>query len=283
MRLSTLLLLATACAPLDLDAPVEEVLPEGWDEVSAELGRQGVGVGLQFSQGALVPDTDVDFTVSGVAPGDLVRFLYSTTGTGNGPCVQQLGGLCLGLRSPVQQLDTAVADASGTASIRYFLPANAPQIFVFTQAVVDRGPGSVATNTITAPILAGALDNDGDGYCGGSVCADPNTLPGDCQDQDPAVNPGVGGFHVQPYLTVDGDVSFDWNCDGVESRERTQTYDCEPNGGILPFCPFTAGFSAPPPACGDEGRWASGCQEVPLLGLPFCGPTGDVAYTQRCR
>ncbi|MCB9684478.1 MAG: hypothetical protein H6738_05275 [Alphaproteobacteria bacterium] len=283
MRVSALLVLAAACAPIDLDAPVEEALPEGWDEVSAELGRQGVGVGLQFSQGALVPDTDVDFTVSGVAPGDLVRFLYSTTGTGAGPCVQQLGGLCLGLRSPVQQLDTAVADASGTAAITFYLPANAPQIFVFTQAVVDRGPASVATNTITAPILSGSLDNDGDGYCGGTVCADPATLPGDCHDGDPAVHPGVTGFHAQPYALPGGGSSYDWDCDGVERLERPQEYDCTPNGGLFPTCPYTPGYTSGVPACGDTANWGAGCTELPLLGLPFCTSTSGSQVTQRCR
>ena len=94
--------------------------------------------------------------VDGAAAGETVWFLYGLAGTGLGPCVPELGGLCLDLLSPVRILAAAPADGAGTASAGFTVPANAPLLAVSWQAVVVRGPGGVdalKTAALTVPIV----------------------------------------------------------------------------------------------------------------------------------
>ncbi|MEQ1502844.1 MAG: hypothetical protein ABMB14_11470 [Myxococcota bacterium] len=259
-----LALSAVSCATLDPSAPADG-LPDGWTAVDAGEDRRSFA--LVFDQGALVPGDVVPFTVTGAAPNDTVRFVFSTAGAGPGPCIAQLGGLCLGVLGPVTLMGSAVADGAGTAVLDVNVPANAPAIFLFTQAVIDRGAGSVGTNVITAPVLTGSLDVDGDGYCGGTVCADPATPPGDCQDDDPEVNPGIIAPRAVPYLTASGGTSFDWNCDGVEQETLLDEYRCQANGGA-PACPHQDGWDFNfVPTCGEVGQYSEGCLEVPFIGI----------------
>lgn len=277
MRILPLLAL-TACLPMEPDT---DPIVDGWTfEPRGDQASEVAPPPLAFDQDTLVVGTDVDFTVVGAAPGDTIRFLYSLTGVGSGPCVPALGGLCLELLPPIELIGTATADGIGDATLTAPLPPTAPLVFLHTQAVVDRGMvGSVATNTITAPILAGSLDVDGDGYCGGATCADPYALPGDCMDDDPAVHPGVTAYSGMPYF--DGLAwSYDYDCDGTETRKNPSRYTCTYNGG-LPFCPYTEGWSGFVPDCGEARQWDYGCTEFP--GLPICFPTGSTTVTQRCR
>lgn len=87
----------------------------------------------------------------------VVLFLSSVQGIGNGPSISQLAYLCPALLPPLDPLGTATANASGTASRQVKLPASPPLREIATQAIILCGPGgadSVATNTITAPLLA---------------------------------------------------------------------------------------------------------------------------------
>jgi MYXO-CTERM domain-containing protein len=60
------------------------------------------------------------------------------------------------------------------------------------------------TTTITVSPTTCGEDQDGDGYCAGSVCGD-GSLPGDCDDEDPAISPDADEI-------CDG---VDNNCDGL--------------------------------------------------------------------
>ena len=107
----------------------------------------------RLSQTPLVPGQPAQFQVTGASPGEMVYFLFSMEGEGDGPCASELGGLCVELLNP-QVFGEVPADASGHAALTLPIPARA-QVgqSVATQAVIRRGRGgedSRKTNTITA-------------------------------------------------------------------------------------------------------------------------------------
>jgi Fibronectin type III domain len=106
-----------------------------------------------LTQDPLTRGRAAQFRVMGAHAHEIVSFLFSLAGEGDGPCSQQLGGLCVNLLSP-SVFGEATADASGTAMLTCPIPADTPagRTIAF-QAVIRRGPGganSVKTNTITA-------------------------------------------------------------------------------------------------------------------------------------
>jgi hypothetical protein len=96
------------------------------------------------------------FRVTGTNPEEVVSFLYSTSGEGEGPCSPQLGGLCVDLIDP-HVFGEAAADSAGLATLPHTIPVDAsPGQTIAIQAVIQRGPGglaSVKTNAITARVL----------------------------------------------------------------------------------------------------------------------------------
>ncbi len=109
-----------------------------------------------FLQSPLVRGQQADFVVQGARPGEVVLYLYSLNGTGDGPKVPALGNLRLDLLSPVQWFGTAVADPDGIATYSTMLDPATPLVILSTQAVIQRGMlgrESCLTNTITMPVL----------------------------------------------------------------------------------------------------------------------------------
>jgi hypothetical protein len=107
----------------------------------------------RLSHTPLVPGQPAQFQVTGASPGEMVYFLFSMEGEGDGPCASELGGLCVELLNP-HVFGEVPADASGRATLTLPIPARA-QVgqSVATQAVIRRGRGgadSLKTNTITA-------------------------------------------------------------------------------------------------------------------------------------
>ncbi len=289
-RLTAALILLASCG-VD-DEPLFET-ESSWRAEGLALSAPGAFVsvspppGIVFDQTALVPGDTVTFRVTGVAPGDTIFFGRSQTGVGAGPCLQTFG-VCLGILGPVGLLGTAIANNQGTASYTVALPSSVPPSYLFTQAVVFGPAGSITTNVITAPILGGALDFDGDGYCAGTRCHDSANLPGDCDDNNPSVRPDQTTYFDVPYVTADGTSSFDYDCNGRERKQLRDLYDCDASGSGLPlgFCAdHTEGWTgAAAPACGDIGTWGSGCYTLDLgYGILFCNnATGD-SLRQTCR
>lgn len=140
--------------------------------------------------GAVVPGQQVPLAVSGATPGATVVFATSTAGPGAGPCHPGLG-VCLDLLSPTV-LGNVVVAGNGTALLSLPVPAGAPGVTLYTQAVVLDGSATV-TNTVTSVVQA--VDNDGDGH----------SAPSDCDDDDPNIHGGAPE-------ACDG---ADQDCDGV--------------------------------------------------------------------
>jgi len=112
--------------------------------------------GIFLRQTSLIRGQTTQFIVSRAAPGEKAIFGQSFAGTGSGPCLRRLGGLCLDLLKPVSAFGKATADASGVATLSWTVPPSFPLADLSTQAVIRRGPGgadSVKTNFITAPVL----------------------------------------------------------------------------------------------------------------------------------
>ncbi|MFT7625548.1 MAG: outer membrane protease, partial [Myxococcota bacterium] len=104
-------------------------------------------------------------------------------------------------------------------------------------------------------------DNDGDTYGAGSPkckCAADATykvqIAGDCYDSNANAHPGQGTW----FVSNRGDGSYDYDCDGAETRKWTQ------EGGhcdtTLGFCAATdVGFTGSVPGCGTAASWLTGC------------------------
>jgi hypothetical protein len=128
-------------------------------DATVELDCQGVllpGGAPLLTQDPLIIGHATELQVTSARPGELVWFYLSFQGIGLGPCLPELGGLCVDLLPPVHHLGTATADPAGVATLIWTVPLWLPLIDVHTQAAVERGVGgaeSVTTNTVTAPVL----------------------------------------------------------------------------------------------------------------------------------
>jgi Fibronectin type III domain len=124
------------------------------DEVSMTVPPM-VGQIPMLTQDPLTRGRESRFRVTGANAGEVVSFLFSEAGEGDGPCSPQLGGLCVDLVTP-WVFGEAEADAAGMATLTRTIPADAPVGHeIAVQAVIRRGPGganSVKTNAITAKV-----------------------------------------------------------------------------------------------------------------------------------
>ncbi len=107
------------------------------------MGHFGIPPGPELSLTSMFAGIPVTLMLNNADPNELVYFLYSSTGTGSGPCYTGLGGLCVDLLSPVNLVGSATADASGYASLVKNIPSSAPKITIWVQAVMQRGTGGV--------------------------------------------------------------------------------------------------------------------------------------------
>lgn len=160
-------------------------------------------------------------------------------------CAEGQRGACIACGRP--ELGDAGADVAADAPA----PCSAPAIWYRDED--DDGYG--AANTAPRSIC----DDDTRGYA-------QNAL--DCDDSDDRAHPG----QTQPQSTPrrgPATPSFDFDCDGVETRTRTGTATC--SGCELVNRSGTGGWQAEP-ACGVEGQIVTGCRSV---GPGTCSP----AYT----
>lgn len=138
------------------------------------------------------------------------------------------------------------------------------------------------------------LDADGDGYGSTSSrcqCA-PNTSSGfevtnddDCYDDNGDVHPG----QLTYFYDERGDGSWDYNCDGTQSKfdNRLATYTCDTYFDVFPpaeGCDYANGWeTAGNPACGDTKNFFTGCFYQPIPPFDFCESLDQTPVDQRCR
>jgi hypothetical protein len=118
------------------------------------------------------------------------------------------------------------------------------------------------------------LDGDGDNYGGTTSskgCAPPDsrawvTVGGDCDDSNPTVNPGQGGYFDVGYVpTGQSVISFDYNCDGHESE----------SGSPPKAACKTTGLT-----CGGSGYIAATPARSGTGVDPYCGSTQEVTCAE---
>ena len=127
-------------------------------------------------------------------------------------------------------------------------------------------------------------DADGDGYgVGSSTCTCDTsgaTQGGDCYDGNANARPGQTSYFVGDR----GDGSWDYNCDGNESRfhTTTATWDCNLCGFLNTDCCYDVGWIGGRPECGESAEWNQGCYWVPAI---ECNPSQNsyIIYDQTCR
>jgi hypothetical protein len=141
-------------------------------------------------------------------------------------------------------------------------------------------------------------DSDGDGYgdqafsecwcsAGGSTGTFSVTNTSDCYDGNPLAHPGQSGY----FTSSRGDGSFDYNCDGSQSKQYVSSGTCDSFGSSIGDCTLnTAGWDGSIPNCGSTGNYlvdndscSAGCH---WFGVPTCCEVGGPSYvsvTQSCQ
>lgn len=118
------------------------------------VGEFSVSQDLSLDPVVLVPGANSSWTANNAASGEDVHFLVSLNAGNWAP--PQLGGLVLDMGTPATYVGSAVANASGTASLFVPVPAGAPSgATAYVQAAIVRGVGgadSVKSNLVTSVI-----------------------------------------------------------------------------------------------------------------------------------
>ena len=124
-------------------------------------------------------------------------------------------------------------------------------------------------------------DGDGDGYGSSSyqcLCAASgyydSTLATDCYDANANAYPGQTSY----FTSNRGDGSYDYDCDGSESKQYTSTYSCSTDWTCFSCDSYSSGWSSVP-SCGANGTWRSGCS----ASWCSCSYTSSSTSTQACR
>ena len=102
-------------------------------------------------------------------------------------------------------------------------------------------------------------DSDKDGYGGAEITkfkisSEPppgySHNPDDCDDKNPKVFPDAKQFQTR----LRANSTFDYNCDGEDTKEHKERGDCAPNGVV-------EGWLGKIPECGKESDWVALCDK----------------------
>jgi Tol biopolymer transport system component len=134
--------MATNFDPADTNGVMDVFAKDG-----GSSGTKWLHVGL------LKRNATAEVDAYGFDPGERVYLIRGLGGIGAGQCPPQLGGLCLDLLDPITLQKSALADSFGHVDFQDHVPAAAPLIEVYFQAVAPRGLGgidSVKSSTVAA-------------------------------------------------------------------------------------------------------------------------------------
>ncbi len=144
----TAILCLTACAPEgaeDWGQPLGDL--EGITPTAGDVLPPPGPIALTVGQ--VYPGLDARLTVTGLAAGEAVQLLVSTSGTGNPTCPGALGGECIDLAAPVRWVGSATESGDGWASTTVPIPsAVAVGSLVSWQAAVVDGANSAVSEPI---------------------------------------------------------------------------------------------------------------------------------------
>jgi cysteine-rich repeat protein len=148
---------------------------------------------------------------------------------------------------------------------------NSSHVCVKGAAVVCNDSIPCTTNVCTASTGKCSyplIDNDGDGFASRALGA----CGTDCHDRNPQVRPDQNSWFAASYTTPSGARSFDYNCDGAETRQFPAVGGCVKDGSN---CNYRAGWIDSVPACGVSGTYVtgcnpSGCKENTTTGVQRC-------------
>ena len=77
----------------------------------------------------------------------------------------------------------------------------------------------------------------------------------DCYDYNVSASPAATSYSTAQR----GDGSWDWNCDGNETKYYPSVGTCS---GAAWFCSWASGWSGTVRACGSSGDWIDGCDGI---------------------
>ncbi len=124
-------------------------------------------------------------------------------------------------------------------------------------------------------------DYDGDGYGSTSStmsCYQPTGYvanSSDCYDYNAEAYPGATTY----WRVNRGDSSYDYDCDGSQSKYYTSTYSCSTDWDGFSCDSYTNGWSGSVPACGATGSYRTGCS----ASFWSCSYSSSSTYYQYCK
>jgi len=124
-------------------------------------------------------------------------------------------------------------------------------------------------------------DADGDGYGSTSTttaCYQPTgyvSNSSDCYDGNANAYPGAADY----WRVNRGDSSYDYDCDGSESKYYTTTYSCSTDWDGFSCSSYTNGWSSSVPSCGGTGSYRTGCS----ASWWSCSYSSSSTYYQYCK
>lgn len=123
-------------------------------------------------------------------------------------------------------------------------------------------------------------DCDGDGFATRAGACDGGPGPVfDCDDTDRGINPDIDFVDTSAWPSVTATKTYDWNCDGVVTKQYTYDLDC--NALMLGAdCSKQQGFTTDV-GCGQIGTYMT-CKQG-LLGLLGCAPGATQQRKQACK
>lgn len=202
-------------------------------------------------------------TSSGASPGTSTSSTSNGNGNGNGN-------------------GSGNGSSHGNSSTTSSTPAP-PATTTSSSATTSTPTTSTASTSVTSSTRTSSMncDVDGDGFLAKGACGGD-----DCNDDNPAVNPGVGKAWVYDVPVPSGNwLVGDWNCDGIVEEQYLPNTNCTSiNVGALGGgqCSATTGFTGAAPTCGVSSDTFVTCQ-APLGLALVCSNGSATVQKQGCR